>query len=111
MVKIAELINGKLICGDCDENNGWSHVLFIHLTSKSKGQLNVNFTPLVLFGDFNHFIKITQDKYLYVYDASSDFAHLYRQHVLNLRAAQSGVVFPSSADVSKFKDGKVIKLK
>lgn len=111
MIKIAELINGKLICGDCNENDDWGHVLFIHLTSKSKGQLNVNFTPLVMFGDFNHLIKISPDKYFYAYEANSDFAQLYRQHVLNLRAAQSGVVFPSSADVSKFKNGKVIKIK
>ena len=111
MIKIAELINGKLICGDCNENDDWGHVLFVHLTSKSKGQLNIDFTPLVLFGDFNHLIKITQDKCLYVYDTNPDFVHLYRQHVINLKAAQSGVIFPSSADVSKFKKGEIIKLK
>lgn len=112
MVKIAELINGTTICGDFKDHI-WTHVFSFYLTQKedSKSQTTINFTPLIMLGDFDQPMKIDESKYSYIYDAGSKFIHLYRQRVVKLQEARSRIASASPADIFKFKGGKIIEVK
>lgn len=95
MIKVAELINGKIICGEFNDNN-WNQVLFIQLVPQGGGKAGINFAPVIQFGDLDKAIKIEEDNIIYSYIPDPKFVELYQQNLLNLRALRSGIVMPDS---------------
>ena len=101
MLKIAKLTTGEMICGEFDKGNWkkWKCVFSIHLTQRENEQILVNFTPLILFGDFNQYVEMKEDQFVYSYIADSKFSNLYNEQVTKVKVAKSGLILPNSTNI------------
>ena len=96
MIKIAELVNGKTICGDFDitEIRQWKNVFVVNILQTKQGQANIGLNPLLMFGDFDHGIKINENNILYTYYPDDSFKQAYNQQVTRIKAQRSGLILP-----------------
>ena len=117
MIKVAEFINGKIICGTVEDtavfhnDTTWNHVLFVQLIVDADGnKKGVKFTPVVRFGDFEQPIEIKEENLIYMYNASPKFIQSYRQNVTDIKKlikkleeqkSKSDIAIASPADVPK----------
>lgn len=99
MVKIAELINGKIICGETEDGETWEFLFFVQLMPTSRGQVTINFMPVANFGDFDEKIKIEKSHIVYSYEAESNFAQNYQQQIINYKAQISGIIIAKASDI------------
>jgi len=105
VIKIAKLTTGEMICGQFDKGNWkkWKCVFFIHLTEGEQKQLLVNFIPLMTFGDFDQYVELKEDQFVYSYIADSKFSNLYNEQVTKVRVAKSGLILPNSTNIGGIK--------
>ena len=96
MIKIAELINNKTICGEFDgtEINQWKNVLVIHVSQTKQSQANIGLNPLLIFGDFSQNIKIDEGNIVYTYNPDDSFKQAYNQQVTRIKSQRSGLILP-----------------
>ena len=101
MIKVAKLVTGEIICGEFDKGNWkkWKKAFFIQLMQNEQGQLLVNFAPLAIFGDFDQYIELKEDKFVYSYIADSKFSNLYNEQVTKVKVAKSGLILPNSTNI------------
>ena len=96
MIKIAELINNKTICGEFDgtEINQWKNVFVVNILQTKQKQANIGFNPLSMFGDFDQRIKINENNIVYTYVPDDSFKQAYNQQVTRIKSQRSGLILP-----------------
>lgn len=94
-VKIAEFMNGKMICGE-QEDNRWNNLFFIQNVTNNNGKSAINFMPVIQFGDFNQPITIEKEQIVYLYDPDQNFIQSYRTATMKYKIAQSGLILPGN---------------
>ena len=94
MIKVTELVNNKIICGDVNEFGYWKNVLIIYVSQTKQGQANVNLNPLLIFGDFDQSIYIDKNNVVYTYEPDDSFKQAYNQQVTRIKAQSSGLILP-----------------
>jgi len=113
MIKVAKLVTGETICGEFDIKNWkkWKGVFIISLSQGELKQLLINFAPLATFGDFDQYIELKEDKFVYSYIASPQFTKLYEEQVIKLRVQQSGIILSNSSNTGPSKNNKVMPIR
>ena len=114
MIKVAEFINGKIICGSFDKDDipfpnsiFWNHVLFVEPIRDVDGKRGIRFSPVARYGDFEQSIEIKNERFVYIYDPGPRFIQTYRKNVAEIRErleeqkSKSDIVIASPADVPK----------
>ena len=94
MIKVAELVNNKIICGDVDTNGFWEHIFVIYGIQVQQGRVDFNLNPLLMFGDFDQCIKINENNVLYMYNSDDSFKQTYLQQITKIKVQRSGLILP-----------------